>query len=1165
MTVVKFQILGPVRVRRGSADLDLGGRQQRLVLAMLLANAGSVVSVSELVDTLWEEEPPTSAVNVVHRYIGMLRRLFEPGLPIRATGDYLVRQAAGYQLRVDDDSLDLLRFRTLVRRARESGDQLRAVALFTEALSLWQGRLAAGLEPTSQTHPVFIGVEAERAQTVREAADTALHSGQARLVIPALRQATGQDPLNEALQARMLLALAADGRQAEAVDLFRAVRVRLRDELGISPGAELQDAYDRLLHQRAGARPLPEPYGVAPAPATRSELVGRDEEQIVLRRLLTGATAGRGAAVLVTGSAGVGKSALLRAAGNEAAERGFTVLSTAGVETERWFPFAALHLLLQPLTTAIDSLPESHRLVLRGAFGAVDSQPDAYRVAFAVLELLADAADRQPLLLLCDDLQWFDTPSREVLGFVARRVRDHAMLVVGSVRGEAADWLAGTDYPQLDLAPLPLGEATELLDSRAPELTPPVRALILERSAGNPLALVELPKAVHGGAERGYDLPLTQRLEAAFAARTGEVSAACRTFLLVAAAEPTAPPARLLAVASRLVGSPVTWETAREAVESGMLTPSHERIEFLHPLMRSAVHNRATLGDRLAAHRALAAEFADDPERRLIHLAAASFGPDDGLAAELEQFADGAQDRGQVAAAVPALSRAAGLVTDPRRRTRILIRAAELAGDLNDRYQTRLLLERADLAEVGPIERARLLLVSDNAAFDPGEPSRRIHDMVGAAAGAYDVGARDVAENLLWRAAARCFFQDGDEHTRAETGAELIRSGVDPDSPLAVTIRAYTEPYRHGVDVLDRLHRFTPDPQDGRSLHFLGSGAMVIGDFTHAGRHLEQAAAVWREQGRLGLLARSLAGSWPRVYLGGLEQARDESEEGYGLAQETGETIALLGLTATKALSAVLRGDSSTAEQAVKELRADALFPHMPFATVMAQQVDGLLALFGDRPEEAYEILARVFDPADPHHHSVSCWLVAPDLADAAVAAGETAHARKLLADLPRLARCLPSEMMTSAAVYTAAVLGEDDRLFDAALPTGCRLVRARLRLQHARRVGNAPELLRAARDEFDLMGARPFAEAARDELRATGADGGRRRPVLSEGLSAQEMRIALLASQGMSDEEIARRLFISHRTVGSHLDQIYPRLGVRGRGDLATALPRAAVLPPAV
>lgn len=161
-TAVAFTALGPVRIRRGTADLDIEGRQQLLVLALLLARAGSVVSLTELIDTLWEEEPPASTVNVVHRCIGTLRRLIEPGLPIRATGAYLLRRAAGYQLQVTEDTLDVLRFRKLVRHARAAGNPDAAVRLYAEALALWQGRCAAGLEPVCLIHPAFVAIEAER-------------------------------------------------------------------------------------------------------------------------------------------------------------------------------------------------------------------------------------------------------------------------------------------------------------------------------------------------------------------------------------------------------------------------------------------------------------------------------------------------------------------------------------------------------------------------------------------------------------------------------------------------------------------------------------------------------------------------------------------------------------------------------------------------------------------------------------------------------------------------------------------------------------------------------------------------------------------------------------------------------------------------------------------
>ncbi|MDY7087393.1 MAG: BTAD domain-containing putative transcriptional regulator [Actinomycetota bacterium] len=1162
MTTAQFQILGSVRVLNGTAELDIGGRQRRLMLAALLARAGSVVSVNELIDAIWDDDPPTSAVNVVHRYIGALRRLIEPDLPVRATGSYLVRQASGYQLQLTTETFDLLRFRALVSQAASTSDPIRAVIVYTEALSLWRGRCAAGLEPNPHTQPAFLAIDAEFSHAVRDAADTALRTGQVRQVLPALRQASAQDPLDEAVQARLLLALATDGRQAEAFDLYETVRRRLDEELGVSPGRELLEAYDRLLHQRTGHASV-----VRTAAPPRPAMVGRDAELRSLSRLLTDAAAGRGSALLVRGTPGVGKSALLRAAAAEAAERGFGVLSTAGVETERWFPFAALHLLLQPVLHNVEELPETHRASLRGAFGGGDDEPGTHRVAFAVLELLAEAAAREPVLLLCDDVQWFDTPSREVLGFVARRARDHSLMIVGAARPDSVEQHAAAGLPELRLEPLGPTASADLLDAGTPGLAPPTRARILERSAGNPLALVELPKAVQGTDEYARELPLTQRLKDAFAARTDTAGPSCRTFLLVLAAEPTAAMDRLLDVSSRLIGSAVTVDVLHETVDAGLVAIVDQRPEFRHPLMRSAVYEQATVAERVAVHRTLASVLQDAPERQLSHLVAATYGPDERLATRLEQFADDAQARGKAAAAVPALSQAAGLVNDARRRTRILVRAAELAGDLNDRHHARMMLSRADLSVLGPIERARLLLVSDNAAFEPDEPRRRIHDMVLAAAGAADGGARDVAENLLWRAAARCFFQDGDPQTRARTAAELDRWGADPDNPHALAVRAYTEPYRHGADVLARLGRADPDPGDGRMLHFLGTAAMVLGDFTGSARCLTPAAAVWRSQGRLGLLARALAGAWPRIYLGQLDQARADAEEGYLLAKETGETIALLGLTATAGLVAALRGETEAAIRLIGELRDSDLFPGMPFATVMAQQADGLLALLDGRSVEAYEILARVFDPADPHHHSVSCWLVAPDLADAAVAAATVGHTRKLLAGLPERARQLPSEMMTVAYGYTSAVLASDDdaeQLYEAALasiPAGCRLIRARLHLHRGRRLReqqhyvDARRLLREARDEFDRLGARPWAEAARAQLRATGEASSRRNATLSDQLSAQQMQIVELVSQGLNNEEIAYRLFISHRAVAGHLDQICPLFGVTDRAQLADAV----------
>ncbi|WP_460070512.1 ATP-binding protein [Streptomyces sp. YKOK-I1] len=896
-------------------------------------------------------------------------------------------------------------------------------------------------------------------------------------------------------------------------------------------------------------------------------MIGRDEELRILRGLLADAADGRGGALLIHGTAGVGKSALLRSVGAEGTKGGFKVLSAAGAETELWLPLAALHLLLQPVADGMAKLPSLHRTALVDAFSATQTEPHIFRVALAVLELLADEADRQPLLLLVDDLQWVDAPSRDVLGFVARRTRDLPVAIVTASRLHAPDSCAPSAQPDLPLQPLGRSESAELLDAGAPDLPAALRALVLERAAGNPLALVELPKTVQDGAPQLDDLPLTQRLEDAFAARTDSVSPQCRMLLLALAVEPNAPLNRLLEVASRLTGTAVSVDAVQEAVDAGLADLVGRTLRFRHPLMRSAIHTRATVADRLATHRAVASAMADTPELQLLHLAAAALGPDEELAARLERFADTALARGKVASAVPALRQAAELVQDPRRRTGILVRAIESASEINDRIQTQLLLDRADMSELGPLERARLMVVSDKAAFEPDEPHRRIEDMVTTAAAAFDTGGVQIAENLLWRAAARCFFQDGDARVRTLAAAELDRWNPDPDAPVVLTVRAYTEPYRYGAEVIARLGGLRPDRLDGRITHFLGSGAMVLGDATLAARYLSLAASAWRSQGRLGLLARSLAGSWPRVYLGQLDQAREESGEGLALAEETGEWIVWLGVKATGSLVAALRGETETAARMLGELRAHRLFPGMPFAAVMAQQTEGLLALFDSRATEAYDIFARVFDPADPHHHSVSRWLLAPDLADAAVAAGTVRQARQLLAGLPELAARLPSEMMVVAHAYTEAVLAPDDTAEAqyttalAALPVGWVLARARLHLHHGRRLRrlrrnvDARNPLRSARDEFDRVGARPWADMAREQLRAAGESSGRRQANTGDRLSAQEMQIAVLASQGLSNREIGQRLFISHRTVGAHLYRIYPRLGITSRGRLAAAL----------
>lgn len=327
--VVRFSLLGPVRAWVADEELPVGPRQQRLVLAALLAGAGRPVSLTELIGLLWEGDPPASAVNAVHRYVGALRRLLEPGLPARSSGRWLVRRAAGYLLHVDAGRLDLLEFRGLVGQARAAtadGDLSAAVDLYLKALGLWKGHCAEDLGAVAALHPAFAMVEHEYAPVVGEAATAALGCGRAGSVLLPVRQAADRCPLDESLQASLLLVLAADGKQAEAIMQYHSFRTRLVDELGVEPGAELRAAQERVLR----GSPLSRSPESDTSPTVRSQpraesrrswivpaqlppdlpcFTGR--EQALAQALRAANRRGEGLRVLaIDGMPGVGKTAL---------------------------------------------------------------------------------------------------------------------------------------------------------------------------------------------------------------------------------------------------------------------------------------------------------------------------------------------------------------------------------------------------------------------------------------------------------------------------------------------------------------------------------------------------------------------------------------------------------------------------------------------------------------------------------------------------------------------------------------------------------------------------------------------------------------------------------------------------------------------------------------
>nr|WP_221382199.1 BTAD domain-containing putative transcriptional regulator [Actinoplanes polyasparticus] len=312
---MRFILLGPLRAWRGDVELALGARQQRLILTLLLARAGERVSVSDLVELVWGERPPSSAVNVVHRYVGSLRRLLEPDLPHRAEGRWLAGGAGSYQMRVGADSLDLLAFRQDVEKARTAPAPDQALALLISALDQWRDRCAAGLDIAVDSHPTFVALENECTSVAREAARLALNLGQPSAALPALRRSAARNPFDEAVQADVMRLLAADGKQAEAILLYQQVNRQLDDQLGLVAGPELQAALQAVLHG-AESSPDEEPtpnqgHAVRPAqlPSDHPYFTGRDE---ALGKLLGYTRRRSGSTVVlgIDGIPGVGKTTL---------------------------------------------------------------------------------------------------------------------------------------------------------------------------------------------------------------------------------------------------------------------------------------------------------------------------------------------------------------------------------------------------------------------------------------------------------------------------------------------------------------------------------------------------------------------------------------------------------------------------------------------------------------------------------------------------------------------------------------------------------------------------------------------------------------------------------------------------------------------------------------
>jgi DNA-binding NarL/FixJ family response regulator len=906
----------------------------------------------------------------------------------------------------------------------------------------------------------------------------------------------------------------------------------------------------------------------------RQGLVGREAELTLLAGLIREAPR-RGNAIVLLGDPGIGKTSLLQAAVAQAREAGFTILEAAGVETEALLPYAGLHQLLRPVLSHVGSLPTPLRRALLTAFGEDDEvSPEPFFIALAALNLLAEVSSRRAVLIAVDDVQWLDRPSQDALAFLARRVGQDPVVILAAVRKGHPGPFAASGLDELDVGGLDDASAEEVLAAHATGLSAAAQKRILAVALGNPLALVELPVACraaapgHGEAARvpGW-LPLTTRLERAFAARAFNLPAATRTALLVAALADGQRLSEVLDAAARLAGEKQTTDLT-PAVTARLVEIVGGEVRFRHPLMRTAIRQEASIAERQAAHAALAEVLRDQPDRAVWHRAASITGPDEAVAGELEVAARRARRRGGTAVAVSALQRAADLGGGTRRAGRLL-QAAELGFELG---RPDLVLDLA--AEAGPLglpsrEQARLTWIKES--FTDGIPgdaaqARVLVTVAGQAAADGDV---DLALKLLYGASLRCWWADPGEAVRDQVVTAAERLNVGQSDPRLLVVLAFAAPIGRGAVVIDRLPQLLPAARsDPAALRLAGNAAMAVGAFEEAAGLLADAAAGLRAQGRLGLLARALVlQAWSAVHLGDLSAATPAAEEARQLAHETRQPLIMATARAVQAIVAALHGDFEGAEAAAAQAERICVPMRASAVLAAAQLARGLACLGAGRPADAVAHLRRIHDPADPaYHYAVRCY-TAGDLAEAAVRSGHRPAVGGFMQEMETAARQTPSPSLHGGLRYARALLAADaqaDGLFQSALQSGTDagpFLRARVQLAYGkwlhqhRRDAAARTPLRAAVEAFEALGVLPWSEKARQQLRATGEKSRPRIPGARDQLTPQERQIAQMAADGLTNREIGQKLYLSHRTVGSHLYRIFPKLDITSRAQLASRL----------
>ena len=923
------------------------------------------------------------------------------------------------------------------------------------------------------------------------------------------------------------------------------------------------------------------PGWLATAGTGERMLLDRRDECRALDQILAEVRAGESRALVIRGDAGVGKSALLEYVFEKASDA--RVVRAAGIQSEMELAFAGLHQVCAPLLGELPRLPDPQQEALRSAFGLnVGRAPDQFLVGLAVLGLFAEVARDRPLVCLLDDAQWLDRASTEVLAFVGRRLLAESVAMIFAVResvsGRASEVPELEGLTHLGLGGLPDDEARQLLMSAfAGPVDTPVLERILAEVQGNPLALLELHRGfAPTGAPDGVGLllrdgRLPRWIEESFLRQVTAMPVDTQRLLLVAAAEPLGDPVLLLRAAQSLG---IRVEDAVSPAKVARLVEFGPQVRFRHPLVRSAIYEAASPEARRSAHDALAraTDPQTDPDRRAWHQAQAAEGPDENVAAALEGGAVRARARGGIAAAAAFLERATELTAKPQERGRRALAAAQARYDAGDPESSLWLLAVAEASTLAELQRAQVDLLRARIAFTMERGRDAPALLLKAAAGLEPLDVRLARDTYLEALDAARFaahlangggLQEVAEAARAAGPSKLPARAADLLLD-GLTVR-FTDGYAPALPLLRKaVAAFgSDDLPTEEGLRWLWLASTTCPDHLWDDRSWESLSTrhtqLVRDTGALAVLPLALTScSVMRTFLGELTKAAALLEEQKAVIEATCAPLAWYG----PLFLAAWEGRAADAFVLIEAGMRENERRGEGDGVIACGWAKALLCNSLGRYDEALAAAEQATE--FPVEIGTPYWASLVELVTAAARSGQPERAKGAFDWLTSMTDAAGTDWALGLAARCRGLLAEGKSAETDYREAIDRLARTRVRGELARahlvygewlrrqnRPTDARQQLRTAHEMFTEIGALAFAQRSAHELAATGETVRKRNTESVGELTAQEVQISRLVREGLSNAEIATRLFISPRTVEWHLSKIFAKLQITSRRQL--------------